>query len=281
MSAISQTLTTSLDKAARFALAEAQTIAADAAVAKALGAQDRRQLQDMTGGLYQTLKTHGVGVFGFQTPDLKYFLRLHQPDLFGDDQSRTRPILLAANKSRQPQSGVESGGAGVFARGVAVLTDSGQFVGTIDIGINLDGVIEDIKAVTNADVAVLLSKSMTGQSDSAAHETYGDLILAGSTDAKLFDSLLRDDAIELKRDPHLSSRQIGGLDNAVLTQPLIDFSGRMIGVVAAVKSFSQHNIERRQTRVDMFAAALIAGIIAFAVFSVLASLALKRERASV
>lgn len=280
MSAISQTLTISLDRASRFALAEAQTISSDASVAKALGAQDRKQLQDLMSGLYQTLKTHGVGVVGFQTPDLKYFLRLHQPDNFGDDQSKTRPILLAANKSRQPQSGVESGMSGAFARGATIVTDAGQFVGTVEVGINLDGVIEDVKTATNADVAVLLSKTMTGQSDSSSHETFGDLLLVGSTDAKLFGLLLRDDAIELKRDLHLSNRQIGGLDSAILTQPLIDFSGRMIGVVAAVKSFSQHNIERRQTRVDMFAAAIIAGIFAFAVFSVLSSLALKRARAS-
>ena len=280
MAAISQTVTASLQQAGRFALAQAQTISLNSNIAKALGTQDRRQLLELSGPIFTSLKTNGVAVVGFQTPDLKTFLRVHQPDNFGDDISRTRPLLLAAIKTRLPQAGIEIGASGASARGAAPVTDAGQFLGTVEVGLSLDDVIEQAKTITNADFAIILSQSLSGASARDIHESFGDLVLAKSTDSALFGALLRDDTIALQRDVTLSHRQTRGVDSAILVQPLIDFSGRMIGVVAAVKGFSQHNIERQQTEVNLLAALAIAGIIAFAVFSILARLALRRLGAS-
>lgn len=280
METIGQNVTTSIDEAGRFAVAEAETISANGAIAKALGEQDRARLFELTRGLYQKLNAHGVAVLGFQTPDLRYFLRVHQPDLFGDDLSKTRAILLAVNKTRQSQSGVESGNSGAFVRGAAPVMNDDQLVGTVEVGVNLEVVIAQVKADTNADVAVIFSQSLSGLAAKDPNESFGDLSLATSTNSPLFASLLRERAISLSRDSSLSARQIEGVDSAILVQPLIDFSGRMIGVVAAVKGFSRHNIERRQTEVDMLADAFIVGIFAFAVFSALARLLSARDEAA-
>ena len=107
------------------------------------------------------------------------------------------------------------------------------------------------------------------------------MILFASTDTPLFTGLLRDGAIRLARTREVSERPIEGTSAAVMVQPLIDFSGRMIGNLVAAKRFSYHGAELRRTRTELIAAALIGGIIAFVVFSVLARMIAARSEKSV
>jgi hypothetical protein len=286
MAGVSQAITAALDQAGRFALAQAETTARRPSVARALGAGNRAELTDLTGGTFAYLKTQGVPIFGFHSVDMKYLLRLHLPDNFGDDITKIRPMVLAANKSHRSQVGLEIGVAGTYVRGVAVINDGDRFVGTVEAGLNLEPILEQVKALTNADIAVVLSQSLADlpprrANDKAAGEAFGDLILFASTDTPLFAGLLRDGAIHLARTREVSDRPIAGASAAIVVQPLIDFSGRMIGNLVAAKRFSYHGAELRRTRTELIAAALIGAILAFVVFSVLARLIAARGETSV
>ncbi|ABE40026.1 conserved hypothetical protein [Rhodopseudomonas palustris BisB5] len=275
MGAISQAITAALDQAGRFALTQAETTARQAAVARALAAGDRAALSELAGGTYAYLKTQGVPVFGFHAADMTYLLRLHLPDKFGDDLTKIRPMVLAANKTGRSQVGLEIGIAGTFVRGIAVVRDGDRFVGTVETGLNLEPILEQVKALTNADIAVVLSQSLAdlpprGASQNGAGETFGDLMALASTDTQLFNGLLRDGAIRLTRTRDVSAHQLQGGSAAVLVQPLIDFSGRMIGNIAAVKTFPAHGAALQRTRTELIAAAMIGAILAFVAFSVLA-----------
>jgi len=285
MAGVSQAITAALDQAGRFALAQAETTARRPSVARALGAGNRAELTELAGGTFAYLKTQGVPIFGFHSADMKYLLRLHLPDNFGDDITKIRPMVLAANKSRRSQVGLEIGVAGTYVRGVAVINDGDRFVGTVEAGLNLEPILEQVKALTNADIAVVLSQSLADlpprrPNDKAAGEAFGDLILFASTDTPLFAGLLRDGAIRLARTREVSDRAIAGASAAVVVQPLIDFSGRMIGNLVAAKRFPYHGAQLRRARTELIAAALIGGILAFVVFSVLARLITARREPS-
>jgi hypothetical protein len=282
MGAVSQAITAALDQAGRFALTQAETTARRASVARALAAGNRAELIELTGSAYAYLKSQGVPVFGFHAADMTYLLRLHLPDKFGDDLTKIRPMVLAANKSRRSQVGLEIGVAGTFVRGIAVIHDGDRFVGTVEAGLNLEPILEQVKALTNADIAVVLSQSLAdlpprGAAGSGASEQFGDLIALASTDTPLFNDLLRDGAIRLARTREVSARQIQGASGAVLVQPLIDFSGRMIGNIAAVKTFPAQGAALQRTRTELIAAALIGAIIAFVAFAVMARMSAKRS----
>jgi hypothetical protein len=184
-------------------------------------------------------------------------------------------MVLAANKTRHSQVGLEIGVAGTFVRGIAVIHDGGRFVGTVEAGLNLEPILEQVKTLTNADIAVVLSQSLTGlpphgAGNTSAGEQFGDLIALASTDMPLFSGLLREGAIQLARTREVASYRIRDDSGAILVQPLIDFSGRMIGNVAAVKVFPTHGAALQRTRTELIAAALIGAILAFVVFAVMA-----------
>lgn len=282
MAAVSQAITAALDEAGRFALTQAETTARQRAVARALAAGDRAALAELTAAPYAYLKSQGVPVFGFHAADMTYLLRLHLPDKFGDDLTKFRQMVLAANKTRRSQVGLEIGVAGTFVRGIAVINDGDRFVGTVEAGLNLEPILEQVKTLTNADIAVVLSQSLAelpprGPGDKG--EQFGDLIALASTDTPLFTGLLRDGAIRLARTREISPYRIGGETGAILVQPLIDFSGRMIGNIAAVKSFASHGAALQRTRIELIAAALIGIVLAFVAFSVLARMLKPRDEA--
>ncbi|ABD88052.1 cache domain-containing protein [Rhodopseudomonas palustris] len=275
MAAVSEAITAALDQAGKFALTQAETTARRASVGRALAAGNRAELLALTAGTYGYLKTQSVPVFGFHSADMKYLLRLHLPENFGDDLTRIRPMVLAANKSRRSQVGLEIGIAGTFVRGIAIVENGADFVGTVEAGLNLQPILEQVKSISNADIAIVLSQSFAGlpargPNDKGVGEVFGDLNLFASTDSPLFAALLRDGAIRLVRSREVAERQIQGQSGAVLVQPLIDFSGRMIGNVVAAKSFAYHGAELRRTQTELIAAALIGAILAFVVFSILA-----------
>jgi len=260
LAAVSEAFAASLDQGGRFALATAEAVSSSPTVVRALATQDRKLLTDLTAPAFKKLQTHGVKSFGFQTPDLKYFLRLQTPENFGDDLSKSRPILLAANKSRRPQMGLERSASGILLRGVT------------PVGVELAPLLEELKSVANADVAIL---ARAAANDSA--KPAGELTLVEATDSSLFARLLWEGALANGRDRALFERRFDGVDGAMLVEPITDFSGESIGVFVAVKRFPDHDTERRQTRTDLIATGAIAGIVAFAAFSLLARLALARR----
>jgi hypothetical protein len=64
----------------------------------------------------------------------------------------------------------------------------------------------------------------------------------------------------------------------MVTQPLIDFSGRLVGMTIAVKDGPHSDARRIGT--DLWVMALCSGILAYLVFAVLFGAAMARRRVS-
>jgi hypothetical protein len=94
-----------------------------------------------------------------------------------------------------------------------------------------------------------------GARKSAEDRVNGDLLLNDSTDAKLFARLLDTGTLSLGREPKQVGVQLDGVNYAVTMQPMLDFSGRMIGGLLGAKNVSakQQQFER-QVLVLVFAA---------------------------
>lgn len=107
------------------------------------------------------------------TPDLRSFLRLHARADYGDRLMDVRPMLRRIQADRVPRSGFEIGRAFAGIRGGAAVlhpattglpvhssvVESGrtlEHVGTLEVGIGLDGLITRLSEKFNVDIAVLL-----------------------------------------------------------------------------------------------------------------------------
>lgn len=273
MQAISKAITVSMDRAAQFALAQAEALARQSALLPLLQAEDREALLTRSRATYDYLKTQaGVSVFGFHTADMRYLLRVHKLDAFNDDISKLRPMVLAANKSRQPQAGLEMGVSGIVGvRGVAVMQEGSRLIGTAEVGVDLQPLLEEVKTSTNADVAVVISTALSGftPGKDSKQSLFGDLMLSSATDASLFSRLLREDRIRPSREVVQSELSLDGRRHAMVVQPLVDYSGRMIGAVVALRDRSERDALIQRSRVELWVVALCGGLLAWVVLRVL------------
>lgn len=276
MRAVGQALSSAFDEASRFALSHAEAMSRRAAVHRALAATDRAELLALSTPTWDYLKAQvGVQIFGFHTPDLKYFLRVHRPDGPIDDISLARPMVLAANRSGRAQSGLEIGVTGIVgARGIAVVQEGERLLGTMEVGLDLDPIIERVKTLNNADIAVVLGLSLTGLPAqgraSGSGPAVGDLIVSAATDEAKFVEMAREGRITLTRDVVVRETLVDGVATTMLVQPLVDFSGRLIGDLVATKTFPAHRAEARRIRTELSVTAVVGGILAFVLVSIVA-----------
>lgn len=237
LAAVSLMLRSSLDRTGAVALAEAQILARQPEIAAAIAAQDRQALVSRLQSSFAYLKAEtGVQIFQFHTAALRLLVRIHDPSRFGDDSS-SRPMVVAATRQLRGQAGLEIGPTGwLTLRGIAPVLQGEGLAGTAEIGFDLIPILQAVKEATGAEVAVVLSSAVTGGPPRDAQS--GDLALHGSTDDTLFKRLFADASISLAKDTVQTDREIDGEFYGVTVQPLLDYSGRMIGGVVTAKDFS-------------------------------------------
>jgi class 3 adenylate cyclase len=100
--------------------------------------RDRAGLLAAAAPLFADLKTRGVRQFGFDTPDFKTFLRVHDPSLYGDDISLTRPMLVTCLTGKQLVTGLEQGRNGWGFRAIDPARYRGAFIGCVELGSDVD-----------------------------------------------------------------------------------------------------------------------------------------------
>ncbi len=127
---------------------------------EALANQDRQGLLAWLRPAFDVLKKDfGVAQFQFHTPPATSFLRLHQPEKFGDDLSAIRRTIVIANTTRTPQKGLEIGVAGAGIRGVMPLFQGAQHLGAVELGMSFgQPFLDRWKAERGVDLGVYLAE---------------------------------------------------------------------------------------------------------------------------
>ncbi len=106
-------------------------------VQAAVATRDRQRLTEMFVPGFQALKADtGTENFNFQTPPATTVLRVHQPGFFDDDISAFRKTVVEANRDHKPVVGLEGGKLALSVRAVVPVANKGQYVGTVDFGLD-------------------------------------------------------------------------------------------------------------------------------------------------
>lgn len=271
MRLVGSLLGANFDQASKFSLALAETFARNPQIREALAAGDRRQLEALSQDAWQFLNRQaGVQIFGYHSRDLRYLLRMHRPDQYGDDISAFRAMVVAANRLRRAQTGVEIGIAGIGIRGVAPIEQGGALIGSVEAGLDIRPLLELVKSSTNAEIAVVAAHSLSGVALDPKLPAIGDLTIMASTSEALFAGFLRAFPTKPLRDVDIGTRRFEGRAYGVMKQPLVDFSGRLIGMTIMIKE--EPHSDRRRLMTELWVVALCGGILAFVGFLVLARL---------
>ncbi|HRF46479.1 MAG TPA: methyl-accepting chemotaxis protein [Anaerolineales bacterium] len=212
-----------LDQESHTAVTLAAGIAAIPEIQAAFAARDRETLLALMGPIYASLhEDYGVAQAHFHIAPGVSFLRVHKPDTFGDDISSTRLMAVRALEARAVVTGIEQGKGGYGLRGIVPVHYEGEFIGTFEIGFDLSAaLLDEFKHSQRSDVSVYIF-------DAGADEAFTLLASTLSTPPQALAATRRsviDDSL-----PAISQVEIDGEPHRAITYPLVDFSGKPVGV---------------------------------------------------
>ncbi|MDR3585381.1 MAG: methyl-accepting chemotaxis protein [Desulfosporosinus sp.] len=105
-------------------------------VAKALAERDRATLARLVQPVFDEIKKEGFSQLQFHLSPAISFYRAHSPNKFGDDLSKIRPTVMAANKDHKIVEGLEEGVEGYGFRVVVPVKYQDQWVGSAEYGMD-------------------------------------------------------------------------------------------------------------------------------------------------
>ncbi len=140
-----------------------EVIAADTRLRSALETHDRDALLNHAMPSFQRLKTeHNITHFYFHDERRVNILRVHQPGRYGDTINRF--TALAAENSKALSHGVELGPLGTFTlRAVLPLWEGERLLGYIELGEEVDQLVQDIEKVFDVELIIVIDKQYLHQ----------------------------------------------------------------------------------------------------------------------
>jgi GAF domain-containing protein/HAMP domain-containing protein len=237
------------------ALALAAQQSSNPAVQKALASSNRNELLALTQSAYQTnLDGYDVTEFQFHTPPAIAFLRVQNPDQFGEDESETRPSVAAANTRSKVTSGIEYNEEGLSVRGIVPIIYQGSHIGTTDIGINIDeALVDSLKGQYGGDWNMLVYDSSTDMELGEQRPVPNLSLKSSTTDPPIFAS---SDAYSsaIQGETAISEHKYKGQQYIILSMPISGGSGETIGVIDIItnRSASMGALRNRVLLILMF-----------------------------
>ena len=191
--------------------------------------QDRDSLLSITAPLFANLKKIiDLNVFHFHLPPATSFLRLQKPEKFGDDLSSFRHTVVSVNTDQKDAVGIEAGVAGISIRAVTpVMYLNKKHCGSVEFGAPInDAMLESIKDIVHEDMSVIVPLKEGGFKFQAktGNFTFSEGRL------KDLDSVMKSESVEVEQ------AELEGLQLMFAYQPLLDYSGKPVGILAISKN---------------------------------------------
>lgn len=242
-----QTLNNAIASESRTAEALSALVANIPLVQEKFAAGDRKGISDLFVPGFSALTTrYGVEQFQFHTPPATSWLRVHKPAKFGDDLSSFRHTVIATNTTQQPTRGLESGVAGLGARGILPVSYNGQPIGSVEFGMAFEQPFFDQFKQQN-------------KVDAGLHMTVKEgFKTLGSTlgDKPLLENTVLEQV--LNGPPQLHHRVIQGVYHALYAAAVNDYSGKPIGVIEIAMDSSAYQTMLATTRTSALTVGLVA-----------------------
>ncbi|MDO1585059.1 cache domain-containing protein [Rhizobium oryzicola] len=256
-----------MQQAATLSASHAEAIAEDKTAQSLLKAKDRAGLQAYMKPAFDRLAgTADIDVLHFHEANMKSFLRVWEPENFGQDLSTFRPMVVATNHDKRTQKGLEFGIRGLSLRAMSPMLAGSELIGTVEVGVNLKSLTELAKSSTGADFALFLDPSVTNAKNDGRRA--GALALDANTDTSLFTALDNRGLAHLTRAPYVETTVVDGRTLGVLGTPLIDYSGNVIGVIVVSSDVTVLERHANQSLVTIAAIALAGLLIVLAVLTI-------------
>ena len=193
----------------------------------------------------------GIREGQFVLPPAVSFLRIYAlKDGHGEDLSGFRQMLLVANRTGEPQRGMEIGRRGLSIRAVYPVKDDDGLIGSFEIGLSFSSVLSQTKTNTGFDVGVFIDDKLMTEVAKLQPRPDSERIIGGyqaveATDWAALKPLLSPAVFAKARDVSTELLTVNGNDYGLVLVPVLDYKGERIGAVVAVRDFSEFQNQQR------------------------------------
>lgn len=127
---------------------------------EAFKARDRQKLYDTLIGHWNVWKEENpyLEIMHFHLPDGNSFLRMHKPEVYGDNIAQKRPMVAAMHKQQEPLYGFEAGLHMMAYRFFLPIFDKDSYIGAVEIGMRPDQMLKDIIYYTDTQGAFFIKQ---------------------------------------------------------------------------------------------------------------------------
>jgi len=252
-------------------------IAANSKFSYALEKHDREKLLELSQPFFKNLKTrHNITHFYFHDHRRINILRVHQPSRHGDIIGRF--TALGAERTKKLFSGIELGPLGTFTfRSVLPIWRKDKLLGYVELGEEIDPVIQDMQRIFNVSLLVVIEKNFLHQADWVS----GMKLLGRKTDWNYIPNrvIVSQTLNEL---PQGLSEILSQQKNSLFTNdikleqggqslwgsilPLRDASQRTVGGMVLWRDMSQRIQSTREMMINVASSSLFMGVLIFIFF---------------
>jgi len=225
----------------RLMTAAAEVILKDPALKQAMRSRNRSALYAAALPYQRKLATNDVTHFYFHTPDSKNFLRVHQPDRYGDLVNRDS--MQRAVETGDAADALEMGPFGTLTlRLVIPWHDRNGLIGFLELGTEVNDILDDLSIINNIDYLVVLNKELLDKKAMATGyawvgrrvdwERYPDKVIIAQSIPSIppaLDHLLAEETKKFSRKKAWNSAALDNRHYAFKTFPFHESSGREIG----------------------------------------------------
>jgi HAMP domain-containing protein len=193
----------------------------------------------------------GVREGQFILPPAISFLRIYAlKDGHGEDLSGFRQMILIANRTGEPQRGIEIGRRGLSIRAVYPVKDDDGLIGSFEIGMSFSSILAQTKTNTGFDSGVFIDDKLMTDVAKLIPRPDNERIIGGYqavevTDWATLKPLLSPAMFAKARDVSLDLLTVNGIDYGLVLVPVLDYKGERIGAVVAVRDFSEFQTQQR------------------------------------
>jgi len=258
-----------------------ELVAKDEGLQKAWETKDRNFLLQLSAPLLKEMGAkHRITHFYFHNPDRTNFLRVYDPDRFGDVVNRF--TLLEAVRTGQNSAGIELGKLGTLTlRVVHPWQIKGKIVGYIEMGEEIDPIIEKLHNILDVELYISIYKNFLKEENWKAgmwlfnrhndwdFSPYAVIVSQSLKNVpkslNVFLEKGKHDYMEMATDLKLSINQ---LNYRVGVIPLFDAGEREIGDMIILYDVTEHLSSFKKTILLIFSYSALAGLLLFIIFSV-------------
>ncbi len=257
-----------------------ELVAKDEGLQRAWAAKDRSSLLELCTPLLKEMGAkHRITRFYFHNPDRTNFLRVYDPKRFGDVVNRF--TLLETVKTGQVSAGIELGKLGTLnLRVVHPWQVNGKIVGYIEMGEEIDHIIEKLHSILDVELYISIYKDFLKEENWKAgmrllnrqndwnFSPYAVIVSQSLNNVpqslNVFLEKGKHDYMEMATDLKLSINQ---LDYRVGVVPLFDAGTREIGDIITLYDVTERLASFKKTILIIVSYSALAGLLLFILFS--------------